>query len=142
VKNRARKKGDTLFAAIHADLRATAGQARLRSRNVTVSLVPRRCEGCSRELPPLARANRRYHGAACRAKAARRRRRERVERELGGEVTEAVLLAQIAKAAAGGSWRASVYLLERLYGRGAEAPTTMIGRRLTNSRSCGDSMPG
>jgi hypothetical protein len=101
---------------------------------VSVVSIPRRCEGCFAELPQLSRSNRRYHNDRCRAMARRRRARERLERELGDAVAEAELreaveratnetrlIAQIAKAAASGTWRASAYLLEHLHGWGADS---------------------
>jgi hypothetical protein len=96
-----------------------------------VQLAPRRCEGCGGDLPPLSRPNRRYHDAACRARGRRRRRREEAERQfavdanatarrdaLTAATSEERLLLQIAKAAANGSVRSSIYLLERFYGPG------------------------
>jgi hypothetical protein len=99
-----------------------------------VSVVSiRRCEGCFAELPLLARSNRRYHDDRCRAIAQRRRQRERLDRELGDAAVEAELrdaveratsetrlIANIAKAASSGTWRASAYLLEHLHGWGVE----------------------
>jgi hypothetical protein len=85
--------------------------------------IPRRCEGCDRDLPALARPNRRYHDAACRARARRRRRREEEtgqDEALEPATTEERLLGQVAKAAGEGNWRASAYLLERLYPRDAD----------------------
>jgi len=94
----------------------------------TIAPTARRCGGCGEPLPLLSRPNRRHHDDRCRQIAARRRRREQADRRFAadqGEVqlAEAVrastselrLLAQLAKAAAGGSVRASIYLLERLH---------------------------
>jgi hypothetical protein len=96
----------------------------------SLTVVARLCEGCGRELPRLGRPDRRYHDGACRARAARRRRREELDRRFAEDATEAALrkavetattepklLAQLAKASAGGSVRASIYLLERLHPR-------------------------
>jgi hypothetical protein len=91
-------------------------------------LAPRRCEGCGTGLPPRSRPNRRYCDAACKARAQRRRRRERAERQLAEDeeaaaLREAVeratgedrLLATLARSAHTGNVRACIYLLERLY---------------------------
>jgi hypothetical protein len=97
-----------------------------------VELAPRSCEGCHQPLPPDARPNRRYHDSTCRKQGQRARAREELERRFATDqhsalrrealdqaTAEDVLLLQIAKAAAGGSVRASIFLLERFHPVGA-----------------------
>jgi hypothetical protein len=99
---------------------------------MTVEPAPRRCEGCGEPLPLDARADRRFHNASCRKQGLRARKREELERRfavderaalrheaLAEATSEEALLLQLAKAAAGGSVRAAIYLLERLHPRGA-----------------------
>jgi hypothetical protein len=91
------------------------------------------CQGCGKPLPVLARANRHYHGDACRSLAARRRRKERVDRQFGASAGDVELLAAVERAtseprllanvakAAQTNWRASVWLLQVLHGYGERA---------------------
>ena len=85
--------------------------------------VIRQCEGCGRDLPLLARPDRRFHGAACRKRAARKRDRVAVEQQnplddlqlvLLRALDEERLVAYIATQARS-QWRAAAWLLERRY---------------------------
>ena len=87
----------------------------------------RKCEGCTAGISPLARRDKRFCSASCRSRFAKRRRREErrasystpalseLERVLAAATEETRLVAQVARAAGTGNWRASAWLLERRY---------------------------
>jgi hypothetical protein len=101
------------------------------------------CEGCGKPLPAYSRSNRRFHGDACRSLAARRRRRDRAERQFAQSADEQALreavekstselrlLGSLARAAHGGNVRANIWLLQELHGYGGgrgdeDAPPTL-----------------
>ena len=83
----------------------------------------RQCLGCGRDLPVLARGDRRYHDATCRQRAARERDRVSDQRLVADDDLQQVLMraldeprlvAYIATQARS-QWRAAAWLLERRY---------------------------
>jgi hypothetical protein len=118
------------FSAVVKPFRRNERSRDYRRSLGSVSVVERVCEGCGEPLAPLARANQRHHGQACRARAYRRRRGHADPAQgvlaaslsidqaavLDAATSEGRLVALIAHAAARpGGWRAAAWMLERRY---------------------------